>query len=503
MTNPDRLNSLIERIITHQHTEKDLTILRQLLIDGDRKISTQLGKYNVNIGEGKEIHIGDRTYNQWDEKSIEALVKQIQKNSGIHQDTRGGDAAGRDIDKRNIYNDCTFIQLVVKDSNVSSFDLESFRYLEYSGIPQESIQQAYQDSLTSDAGLWDLAENDLMQRLQALEQFRRLPEFLDRLSRDKNVPLEVREHLIAKYLVSKKYPGRQNNTSEENSFSDRQVQLKSYLIATLVPGDRDGDRFLLNAWLIIDDSVKDLSKFQSLLDLDEQQTGTICKLTQVSAELNKFIKKALKCLRGKRHSLIIEVFLPSDLMCMEIDRWKITDTIADEITLGIQYPIRLRSLERLDLDYLDSYLSQWYECWDKVRNILPHKPTKDFFERLEVIDSFNWKVLRSKLKERIGLKVTCPHPQSMRKDLFRAILQATTPIAIWIRNDIPNVDRVTAIDEVLTFQPLCHLCESVRQTREKADSQSEEHLGLHLALLWENPYRLTPDLMVELIAPGK
>ena len=82
-------------------------------------------------------------------------------------------------------------------------------------------------------------------------------------------------------------------------------------------------------------------------------------------------------------------------------------------------------------------------------------------------------------------------------------MQATTPLAIWTRTDIPNLDQVTAIDEILTFQPLCHLCESVRQTREKADAQTGEHLGHHLALLWENPYRLTPDIMRELIQTGQ
>jgi len=119
------------------------------------------------------------------------------------------------------------------------------------------------------------------------------------------------------------------------------------------------------------------------------------------------------------------------------------------------------------------------------------------------MESFNWKLLSSKLKERIGLKVTCTHSKSIRKDLFKAILRATTPIAIWTRTDIANLDQVTAINKILTFKPLCHLGESVRLTREQADAQTEEHLGHHLALLWENPYRLTPDIMVELNSPGQ
>ncbi|WP_375490815.1 hypothetical protein [uncultured Nostoc sp.] len=44
---------------------------------------------------------------------------------------------------------------------------------------------------------------------------------------------------------------------------------------------------------------------------------------------------------------------------------------------------------------------------------------------------------------------------------------------------------------------------SNRLTREKADAQTEEHLGFHLALLWEDPHRLTPNVMLELKTPGQ
>jgi hypothetical protein len=190
-------------------------------------------------------------------------------------------------------------------------------------------------------------------------------------------------------------------------------------------------------------------------------------------------------------------------MGMEIDRWKISDPVDEDMTLGIKYPIRLRSLERLDLRYLDHYLSQWRESWHQVRKLLENTPNQECFETLAEIENFSWKLLKVNLNKKIGLKVTCHHPKSMRKDLFKAILQATTPVAIWTRTDIPNLDQVTAIDEILSFKPLCHLCESVRQTREKADAQTGEHLGHHLALLWENPYRLTPDIMRELIQTGQ
>ena len=79
------MSDSIQRIIDGTHNDADIETLRQLLASGDSETISQLGKYNVNIKEGKDIHIGDRIYQQWDEESIEALVKAIQENSGIHQ----------------------------------------------------------------------------------------------------------------------------------------------------------------------------------------------------------------------------------------------------------------------------------------------------------------------------------------------------------------------------------------------------------------------------------
>jgi hypothetical protein len=512
---PDDLSTILNRIENNEQTEADMVALHQLLSLSDvtqegsrqRQIALQLGKYNVNIGEGKEIHIGDRIYKQWDEEATKALVKAIQEASGIHQNTHSGDVAGRDIDNRNIYQNFTFIQLLAGNSDLSNDSQELLNNLDLSGISPESIQQAYQEALPFDAGVWGLGGNDISQILKELEKFRRLPEFFTRLSKDRNISEAIRKKLtdLAKNLVSKKPSEKDINKSSPDLLSNRQGQLKSYLIATVEHCDDDNEQFLLNAWLLIDDSltVNDLSKFESLLEQDEQQRGTLCKFNDIAKELNKYLKKALKRLRCKQYQLIIEVFLPSDLMCAEVDRWKISDPIADEITLGIKYPIRLRSLERLNLEYLDSYLSDWYKNWDNVRTVLQNEPIQELFEHLEEMESFNWKLLKNSLKEKIGLKVTCAPPKAKTKELFRAILTATTPIAIWTRCDIPNLDRVAAINEILSFKPLCDLCESVRQTREIADAQTEEHLGFHLALLWENPYRLTPDVMLQLITPGQ
>jgi vWA-MoxR associated protein C-terminal domain/Effector-associated domain 10 len=493
------MSDLIQHIIDGNHTKEDLETLRQLLASSNSEAILQLGKYSVNVN-GKDIHVGDRY--QWDEKAIDALVKAIQENSGIHQNTQGGDAAAGNIDKS-----INFIQIICPSdsSKRSSKDfLESF---DFSGVPQSNIKGAYQGLLNSDINLWDWSGNEIVQKLESHKDPGHLPEFFSRLVEDENLPREVRDRLqlFANQLVSNEPVDTTKDGSSSKSSFNQNEQIKSYLITTIVPDD---DKFLLNAWLIIHDpfqdfssfQLQDLTRFEPLLDENEEKAAISCNLAQIPAEFNKLLQKAVGLLRRKKYYLTIEFFLPSSLMCIEIDRWKIKINDSDEIVLGTKYPVRLRAVERLEPLYLDYNWNQWCENWEKVRISVKDKPTEDLFEHLHELDSCCFDRLTYKLNDKIGLKVTCTHDRSVRRKLFTSIRLSMTPIAVWIRSDIPTIDRATEIDKILTLQPLKDLCKSVRETRIQAHTQVEEHLGLHLALLWENPYRLTPPAIVALRA---
>ncbi|NEP40163.1 MAG: hypothetical protein F6K35_13350 [Okeania sp. SIO2H7] len=81
MTLSEELKQILNRIEKGEQTEEDINVLPQLLRDGDRRVAIQLGKYNVNIGEGQDIHIGDRTYYDWNDKALRDLVRQIQSDA--------------------------------------------------------------------------------------------------------------------------------------------------------------------------------------------------------------------------------------------------------------------------------------------------------------------------------------------------------------------------------------------------------------------------------------
>ena len=85
----DDLSTILDRIENNEQTEADIAALRQLLSADDaaqeglrqRQIALQLGKYNVNIGQGQDIQIGDRIYVEWNDEAIQKLVEVIREQS--------------------------------------------------------------------------------------------------------------------------------------------------------------------------------------------------------------------------------------------------------------------------------------------------------------------------------------------------------------------------------------------------------------------------------------
>lgn len=59
--------------------QEEIQRLQENLIRHPETAPEQLSKYNITIGQGSEIHIGDRIYQSWDEESIRSLVAAIQE----------------------------------------------------------------------------------------------------------------------------------------------------------------------------------------------------------------------------------------------------------------------------------------------------------------------------------------------------------------------------------------------------------------------------------------
>jgi hypothetical protein len=76
MANPNNPNDVIQRILNGTQTDDDVETLRQWLNSGGIQ-NLQVGKYNVNIGQGQNVHIGDKTYQGLDAQAIREVANAI------------------------------------------------------------------------------------------------------------------------------------------------------------------------------------------------------------------------------------------------------------------------------------------------------------------------------------------------------------------------------------------------------------------------------------------
>ena len=76
MTDPENLEAIFDRITSNNYTETDIAILKTLIIDSDSNV-VQLGKYNVNINQGRDVQVGDRIYQGPDAEAIKAIILQV------------------------------------------------------------------------------------------------------------------------------------------------------------------------------------------------------------------------------------------------------------------------------------------------------------------------------------------------------------------------------------------------------------------------------------------
>jgi hypothetical protein len=363
-------------------------------------------------------------------------------------------------------------------------------------INLEILQQIYRESLPADAKLSIVQPEDIdrPQMVSNLQDFRQLPTFIDRLIGDDRIPAETWP--ILEFL------NPQSSGANPVKSSNNRV-LESYLSIAIRPSSI-ADRFFVNGWLIADNSIKDNSQRFYPLDLDESDRGIACGLDEIPKVLNNLLELGLQQLKGKRHELTIEIFLPMSCLCADVDRWMIFD-LYDEIPVGTRYRTIVRSSDRLEKKYLYRYWNDWDRNWDRITKAGHLTPNCDDFETLVRFTDCNWKRVVNNLSQKLGLKLTCGLESEHKRHLFTAILNAATPIAIWVRCDLPDLDLAAELDALITESHLFGLSAAVMRKRQQADEEerSEQHLGAHLAMLWEDPGRLTPDAMEWLLTPGQ
>ncbi len=366
-------------------------------------------------------------------------------------------------------------------------------------IGSDNIQRAYQ-KLPIDSSLWGKQGEELNtdQVVSNLQDLRILPQFINYLVDDAQISVDIRDKLRQFFPRS---PLPEEKLPNDPSLIQSTIvkHLESYLLIA-VRSTSTPNKFSVDAWLIKDYEVQNNSQ---RLDIETSLPGTFHELAEIAALLTDFLQESLKRLAGEMHDLVVEVFLPIDCLCADVDQWKILD-LDVSIPVGVRYRVVVRSSYRLGEKYLNSRWTQWCENWQRVKKFGDVKPTCGDFEHLNNFDC-NWTKLNNKLSKKLGLKLTCGLTEEYKQRVFQAIHFAAIPIAIWVRRDLPHLDLEAEINDLISNSPLCKLSDAVRTKRQQADEEdrSHEHFGAHLAMLWEDPERLTPDAWAPLLPPGQ
>ena len=69
---------------SHPQLQDDIAQLRQFLTANSDKNVVQLGKYNINIADGKDIHIGDKVYQGTDAETIRTILREVLSQNTQH-----------------------------------------------------------------------------------------------------------------------------------------------------------------------------------------------------------------------------------------------------------------------------------------------------------------------------------------------------------------------------------------------------------------------------------
>ncbi|MBW4586972.1 MAG: hypothetical protein KME33_17525 [Aetokthonos hydrillicola CCALA 1050] len=309
-----------------------------------------------------------------------------------------------------------------------------------------------------------------------------LLKFIYLLTQDQSIPQTTREKV--KQLLT-------NKTFETDDKTTSTQPLHSYLLIQLRP--EANQELFVKAWFVPDDTIQDSWERFKPLTVDENQPEIPFVPEELPLLLGNLLQQCFEeYLQGQPTELTIEIFLPRDRLCDEVEKWSYQDSEGFNITIGTEHLVVVRSYDRLK-KLRTQQGSYWRKNWENVKLIWQDIPC---IEQITTVSQacFDPNHLRKCLIEKMVLKVCCNLSNSERNSLLSAIHSAGTPIVIWSRCEVLSLKNPQHFDALLE-QPLHKLSGRVREQRLAADD--EMHLGNHLVLLWDDPNRIPPNPALE------
>lgn len=224
-------------------------------------------------------------------------------------------------------------------------------------------------------------------------------------------------------------------------------------------------------------------------------------LADVPSELERILLTVPDLADGEVDQLTIEVLVPASLLNHPVEEWELSTFPR---TLGIRYPVVVRSLDRLS--NTDSH-AHWRRKWEwlsdhpgtgRPDSIYWHPETPDRSSESVYVELV-------RLDHLVCLAVPFP-PDSVPDadhDPFTAAISAGMPAIFWTRDPRRRHQFKPQIHPFLAGRAIDELPTLALTLRREArlNETDDQHPGRYLGLLWDDPHHVPPR-PVRLRAPG-
>lgn len=386
------------------------------------------------------------------------------------------------------------------------------------------MQQAYQACCPD--GLWydwedELPESfyeilknlDLEEKAQGTDNEKPIVKFVPRLLETGDIPEPTAEKLKQWLEKNAKNPSDllPQTSSHSQNYQQQNLDAQPYLLVKVDSSKQYQQQrqpnYLVSAWFIPDisnynylENPQNCKFLETSQDDGESEQDVFCledlpKLIESFLnQSNQYYKESCK----KYCDYPILVFLlPYQLFNYAIEREiKITNDFNYTHPLYKEYKVVIRSVARykklITNHHNHPYRTDCIKKWEKIKNSCKPQCNQGFVDVSQF--DFNEDKLHDFLKiqeinkKPIALKLKTPPCES----ILQVIDKRAIPVALWVRK---NINCQEELDKILNCK-INELPKKVQEQRLKAPNEEDgqEHIGHHLALLWEDPYLLPPQI---------
>ncbi|MEU6198349.1 hypothetical protein [Streptomyces sp. NPDC047061] len=255
----------------------------------------------------------------------------------------------------------------------------------------------------------------------------------------------------------------------------------AYLVIQFEPDRLDMDRFYVSHWRQADSAGWHPVRGETVL----------CRREELPGAVEKLIEETEGRWADLRQSVALEFILPLELLNEPVEWWSRDSSASDPSPLIMDYPVVVRSLERLRQ-------ASWHRPWhSKWRQLQEHPgDTRSLWSRPG--DTSHLFHLERELKEdadAVCLVLSEPPsaPSGVGRRELEAGLRAGVPAMIWHHSDCSDPQFQDAVADMVQDHSLGRLTERVVQWRKEAldlgPEAWDQHVGRHLAILFDDPAR--------------